>query len=291
VQGRQRYARLYITVALTLGAIAASGGIAAADPASGVALAERQFRELDYELVLSTTDAVIAEPTASPAHKVAAYYVRGSAFVVLDRDADAAAAFAALLGLDPEFRSPNGAPPRIRAAFESARAAWRVRLEEELTTRYGAQLREVTLAVDPPERPVGGQPLTLRVRLTDPNKLVKRLVLGYRRASDREFSLLSIAAAESQLTIPGAVLESEREFRLAWYVHAVHDSGARLRREGDEDAPRWIAVTQGKVPVVTKKNRWFWPSVVVLVISAVAVPILIDQARDVGPQRISVGGS
>ncbi|HSD89353.1 MAG TPA: hypothetical protein VLB44_17610, partial [Kofleriaceae bacterium] len=291
VPRREGSARVRRIAALVLVAATARSLPAAADSAERVASAEHHFEELDYELVLGDSDAVIADASAPVAHKARALFVRGEALVVLDRDADANAAFTALLSLDPEFRPPPTSPPRIRAAFESALAAWRVGREEELATKFGAQLREVKLDVDAPVDARGGRPLQLRVRLRDPQHLANRLVLGYRRESEREYSRISAAAAPSLvLAIPGAVLGSDKPYRLAWYVHATHESGAVVRRSGDEAEPRWLAVAAGQPPRPPPITRrwWFWTGIATLTISAVAIPLLIDRARDVGPQHVVV---
>ena len=282
--------RTCLRIALVLAALA---GTASADPASDLAAAAQHFDDLDYELVLPSAEAVVGAPTATPAQKVQALYLRGSALVVLERDSETTAAFEAILAIDREFRPPASAPPRIRAAFESARAAWLVRVEEELTTKYGAQLKQVTLRVEPSPTARGGQPWSVRIELTDPSHLVSRLVLGYRRDGDRDYSIVSMAATSSaELTVPGALLAADRDYRLAWFVHAVHASGAVLRREGDDAQPRWLAVTRGRVPgaVPITRRWWFWTGAAAIAVSAVAVPLLVVRSRDVGPQQIVIGG-
>jgi hypothetical protein len=267
--------------------------LAYADPASDLAAAQRHFDELDYDLVLTSSEAVVNAPNATPADKAKALYLRGSALVVLDRDADTAAAFDALLEVAPDFSLPSATPPRIRAAFESTRAARRVRLEEQMATQYGAQLKDVKLTVDVPATARGGLPLQLRIRLVDPNRLVGRVVLGYRRDRDRDYSLVSTnAGADSVLTVPGAVLVSDRDYRLAWYVHAFHGSGAILRREGDEDAPRWLAIGRGQLPkpVPITRRWWFWTGAAALAASAITVSVLAVRSRDAGTQHVMVGG-
>jgi hypothetical protein len=282
--------RACLRIAIVLAALA---GTAGADPASDLAAAAHHFEDLDYELVLPATDAVIRAPAATPAQRVHALYLRGSALVVLERDSETATAFEAILTIDREFRPPASAPPRIRAAFASARAAWLIRVEEELTTKYGAQLKQVTLHVEPSVTAHGGQPWSVRIELQDPDHLVSRLVLGYRRDGDRDYSIVSMAATNrAELTVPGALLAADRDYKLAWFVHAVHASGAILRREGDDAAPRWLAVTRGRVPgpVPITRRWWFWTGATALAISAVAVPLLIARSRDVGPQQIMIGG-
>ena len=284
--GRGRHAGLLIV------AVIAASGVAHADPAGAIARARAHFDDLDYELVLDDVAAVTDDPASTPGERAAALFLRGSALVVLDRPLEASAAFDAALAADASFRAPAEAPPRIRAAFESARAAWRVRMEEDVALRHGEALREVQLVVEPPARARGGRPLTVRLRLADPHRLAGRLVLGYRRDSERDYSLVSAPAAPVvDLAIPGAVLAAEHAYRLAWYVHAEHASGAVLRREHDDDAPGWIAVAAGQVPRPPPITRrwWFWTGLGALAVSAVVVPVVVLRSRDVGPQRIEVG--
>jgi hypothetical protein len=266
-------------------------GTAYADPAKPLADAKRHFADLDFELVLGDTDAVAADRDATSAQKAEALFVRGSALVVLEREPDAIAAFDALLALDTAYVTASDTPPRIRAVFAGARAARQVRLEEELATHDGEKLRAVTLDVDEPPNPRGGLPLRLRVRLTDPHKLVSRLVLGYRREAERDFaSITAPAASVVDLVIPGATLVSDHRYRLDFYVHGLHTNGARVRQVGDETKPRSLSIDAGQVPKppgITSR-WWFWAGLATLAASAIAVPILIDRGRDVGPQHVVV---
>ena len=277
---------------LTLTLVLALARTAAADPAGALAAARRHFADLDFELVLGDTDQVAADPAATTAQRTGALFLRGSALVVLDRASDAAAAFDSLLALDPAYLPPPDTPPKIRAAFAGARAARLVRLEEQLEIRDGAKLRAVQLAVDAPATARGGRPLHLRVHVSDPFHLIDHFVLGYRRDTEHEFAQLSAPSAPVvDLVIPGATLASPRAYKLGWYVDALHPSGARVRRIGDETEPRWIAISAGQVPRPpgVASHWWFWAGVATLAASAVAVPILIDHARDVGPQRVVIG--
>jgi hypothetical protein len=256
--------------------------------ADSLAAAREHFAGLDFELVLGDADAVIHDANAPRAAVVEAWFLRGSALVVLDRDADATAAFEALLVLAPDHRAPANTPPRILAAFQGARAAHAVRLEEELATVHGAELKNVKLDVSSPATPRGGRAATWTIHLTDATHLVDRVVLGYRREIDREYSVVEATpGAELELTIPGGITSSERDYRIAWYVDALH-AGARVRSTGSVDAPNWLAIGAGKPPrppAITQR-WWFWTGVAALAASAVAVPLLVDRARDVGAQPI-----
>ncbi|HEY4058932.1 MAG TPA: hypothetical protein VGM39_20095 [Kofleriaceae bacterium] len=253
--------------------------------------ARGHFAGLDFELVISDTDAIIHDASATPAQLVDAWFLRGSTLIVLDRESEAAAAFEALLAIEPAHRVPTDTPPRIRAAFEAARAAHAVHLEEELATKHGAELKAVKLEVASPQKPRGGHAATWTVQLVDPSHLVDRIVLGYRREADRTFNVVETDPKGTvSLALPGGAPSSDSSYRLAWYVEAIHGGGARVRTEGGPQSPLWLDVAPGqpeKPPSLT--HRWyFWAGVATLAVAAVAVPLVIDHYRDVGSQDVVI---
>jgi hypothetical protein len=254
--------------------------------------ARHHFASLDFELVVGDTDAVIHDASASRPQLVAAWFLRGSTLVVLDRESEADAAFEALLALAPEYRAPADTPPRIRAAFEAVRAARAVHIEEQLATEHGAELRAVKLDVAPPATARGGRAATWRVTLVDPAHLVDRVVLGYRRESDRAYNVVEAAPApRMSLALPGGAPAADHAYRLAWYVEALHAGGARVRYAGGPQTPSWLEVTAGRPPKPTPVTHrwWFWAGVATVAASAVAVPLLVDHYRSEPPELVFTG--
>jgi len=252
-----------------------------------LARAERHWRELDYDLCVEAGDAALAAADATPANRVEALRLKGSALVVLGREADAVAAFDALFELDPDYQMPEGTSPRILGVFQPARATWQVKLDEKLAAELGDAWSRLQLEVRLPARARGGLPLAIPIRLTDPAHLADSLVLAYRRRGERHYSTLSAAADRPQLTItlPGATTASPTDYALELFVRARHRSGSTLRWQGDPDRPLHIPVAAGAVPHERPLvQRWYVVAGGALVIGVLGV--IAIRSRDVGPQPI-----
>ena len=115
-------------------------------------------------------------------------------------------------------------------------------------------------------------------------------------ASAREASLAGDNSAgagaarpgTSTLVIPGAVTASDSAYQLELHLRALHRSGVTLRRLGHATRPLVLEVGAGHPtrPRSVVKQWWFWTGVVTLVAAAVAIPVIVTQSRDVGPQVI-----
>ena len=266
--------------------IVLAAGTAAAGTRDQLVDAERHWRELDYELCVAASDAVLAASDATPPERIEALRLRGSALVVLGRDSDAVAAFEALLEIDPDYELPDGTSPRILAVYQPARAGWQVKAAERLAGELGDAWAKLAMNVRVPARGRGGRPLVVPIQLADPGHITESLVLAYRRRGERHFSTLSAGAKSSlELAIPGATLVSSRDYTLEVFVRARHRSGATLRWQGDPDHPLQIPVTAGQLPRERWiQNRWLFAGTGLVIAGTIA--LLAIRARDVGPQPI-----
>src|SRR5262249_53004569 len=163
----------------------------------------------DYELCVTASDAALAAPDATPVDRVEALRLKGSALVVLGRDADAVAAFDALFEIDPDYELPDNTSPRILGVYQPARARWQVEVAQRLAAELGDAWTKLALDVRLPRSARGGRQLVVPIKLTDPGRITESLVLAYRRRGERHFSTLQAAAKpELELVIPGATLAS-----------------------------------------------------------------------------------
>ena len=266
----------------------ATARVAVGEPARDlVARAEVQWRELEYDKVIELANAALAAPDATARDRVEALRLKGSALVVLDKPNDAGSVFEEIFKLNPEYELPANSSPRIHAVFQPARARWQVKVEEKLKTELGSALATHQLVVKLPPAPRGGLPLEVGVELADPSAIASSVVLSYRRAGTSYYTTTTLPARAGRLAlvIPGDVTASDQGYTLELYVASKHRSGVILRHEGTAEQPLRLAVAAGQVPKgkpITSR-WWFWAGIGAI---AVGGAFLIDQARDVGPQRI-----
>jgi hypothetical protein len=281
---RRQSAALSLIAILAILAGAATASIAG--PAEDLAGAQASYDDQEYESAIAVADQVIA---GKPPKAVAIEALRLKAFAlaVLGRDDEAASAFVAILAIAPRFELPEQTSPRILAVFRPARSRWELGRETALREELGADLAALELEVDWPASSRGGRPLELSVRLGDPKSLIAEVAIHYRRRGHHSFSRLAVRPTGSRfaIAIPGDLTASRVDYQLEAYAVAVHSSGVALKRVGSRENPMALALGAGQVPRPTPIVRrwWFIASAAAV---ALAVPLLIDQAIDVGPQRV-----
>lgn len=279
MQGRRKSAALSLSLVF-------AAAVAQADPGGELDRARASYDDQEYQSAIAVADRVLA---GAPDRDTAIEALRLKAFslAVLGRDAESAAAFVAILEIDPRFELAERTSPRILAVFRPTRSRWELERETALRERLGADLAALTLSVDWPVASRGGQPLEIAVRLADPKKLIADVAIHYRRRGEQSYSRLSVRPTSSRfaVTIPGDLTASRTDYQLEAFAVAAHQSGVALARVGTRDVPIVLAMGAGQVPTPTPIYRrwWFIAGAAAL---ALAVPILVDQAIDVGPQRV-----
>lgn len=277
--------RLALSVAtLAILGIAAPAAQAQSSP---LARAHADWKDQEYERVIKRADEALRSPALSRAQRIEALRLKGASHAVLGETAAAAKTFERLLTVDPRFRMPRGTSPRILAVFEPTRARWLLERETALRERLGADLAAMRLEVSLPSQPRGGVPLPVSVQLVDPKRLATEVRVFYRRRGTRSYSVVSgrTHGAQTRIDIPAVFTASKTPYELDVYVEVLHESGVALLRKGNATGPLSLAMRPGSVPrpVPIYKRWWFWVGTAVL---SVALPVLIDQAIDVGPQKV-----
>jgi len=279
------------TLALSITALVLGLGAswAHAEPAAQlIKRAQADWSDQEYETVIKRVDAVLRTKKLKRAVHLEALRLKGSAHAVLGAFDLAKKAFEALLNIEPRYRMPGDTSPRVEKIFLRTRSDWLFVRETALRERLGKALTAMNLTVRVPSKGRGGRPLAIGVTLVDPKQLAKEVLLFYRRRGHQSYSRISGAtlAKQTRVVIPAVSTASKTPYKLDLYVEILHGSGIALRRKGNEKDPLNLMMSAGSVPRPTPvyKKWWFWASAAAL---AVAVPLLVDQAIDVGPQRVT----
>jgi tetratricopeptide (TPR) repeat protein len=278
-----------LAAALIAAALIADPIPAAADAGGDIAAAQKHWRELDYELVVDRAAAALGDRAATQTQRLEALRLQGSALAVLGKTDEAAAAFTRALTVDPDFDLPAGTSPRILAVFRPARARWLVDQERRLAMELGPAVARLRFDVAIPAAARGGRSLPIDIRVVDPGRVAGLVVVHYRRAGDRLYSASRARARPTmRVEIPPSVTASKRDYRLEVYVELQHRSKITVARRGSAESPLSVSITAGAIPSPppVTSTWWFWAGAAALATAAVSIPILVDRARDVGPQDV-----
>jgi len=181
--------------------------------------------------------------------KIVTWRTLAFAYCALDRIADARAAFARLLKVDPLADLDKSVAPRVRALFEEARA--------QVATGHADLGEEVALPMlrtdVRPAHPSEGQPVSIAV--TAAGGLGRSVALYHRVRGELHYSEVK---AEGQggrfaLTVPGSDVRAPA---LEYYLTALDDRATAIARAGGLTQPLVVEVTPRRKPLY--KRAWVW---------------------------------
>lgn len=256
----------------------------------GVAAARAAYEAQDQQRTLALLTPLLAAKALDDHDRAAALRLAGCAHMVLEDRPAAVAAFRASFALEPDaaLEPPLASSIDARSLFEVARGEWRAALVNEMED-HAAELAQLSLAVRAPGQARGGQPIAIAVDVAGPADLFSRVELSYRRRGQGTFTLLSHRLTPpttgARFVIAAEATESPRPFVLEYHVTLRHPTGFDLRRAGDADHPRLIAIAAGH------QARWYdswWVrgAIGVGVVGLGASGYLLYRSIDVGPQPV-----
>lgn len=225
-------------------------GSAAAVAAEHLADGRRLYRELDFPGCVDAMQRALAVPGVGPAQRLEAYEYLGAANVVLDREAEAEAAFLAMFELDPyhRVREPSGSP-KIERFVEALRARTvpdaaldgELRLEATLP-RAARMERPIPVRVDVE----GGEVASVRVHLR----------------GDEETEWRSVALPGGPRTFEGELPGLDTTGRLEIYAQARDAARRVVARAGEPLVPLVVEIRERvEDPTPLRSEWWLWTAV------------------------------
>jgi hypothetical protein len=256
-------------VAAAVVILATSHALAQQQPPQGpdaeqmLQMAERAYEQLEYEQALKILIQVHQVPGVTPMQRARSFLYMGVCFTALGNAENAVLSFMELLKIKPNFRLPPGISPSIKAMFKEA--LFRLKLPEkpppEPPQGPGGpgkpQQIPVKLEAKTPKEVTVGKPVEVRIKVTDPRKLVQGVLIRWRRVGGPDFSTIKVpfkpGTKEVDAQISGATL-GDKEGRLQYLVEAVGRGGMTLAHVGSLDDPRIVELTESK----KSKTKWGW---------------------------------
>lgn len=186
----------------------------------------------DYEGALAVLGEALTSPENTDRHLARIYWAIGENAVYLRREPAALDAFDRLLALDPAFEPPRVTPPRVRAAFETAR------------TRL-AESGPPTLRAEPPAEPRAASPLPFRLRATGLRRGDRAIVFHRTLLAESWSASAAAPAADGSLV---ATLPARPAGAIEWYAEIQDLDGFRRTGVGSPLAPETLRIPAGLAP-------------------------------------------
>ena len=204
---------------------------AAQDPQALLEQAQKQYDNLEYDLVIEPATAVINMESVPLEKKLDAYLLLGSALSIVGDPIDAEKPFRLLLRGRPDFDLPPDTPPKILAVFRKVQVEEKAIAEQLFSLRRNQLIKSLQISGENPVEGKGGYPLIFSYELQDPKNAVDTIEIKFRREGERNFSALALKRNESGAwvgAIPGDFTSNEDGFILEYTVETLDSHGPLL---------------------------------------------------------------
>ncbi len=217
------------------------------------------YRQLDFPGCVEAMQRALDVPGVLDAHRLEAYETMGAAFVVLDREADAAAAFRSMFEIDPyhRVREPSGSP-KIERFVENERRSFVPDAALDPSVELHALL---------PRAARVGRAFDLRVQVRGSGRRpMARLDLFLR--GDEETVWRSVRLSGDGFDFAGEVEVAATPGALDLYVQARDAQDRVVARAGEPLAPLVVELRERLAEDAFYRKWWFWTLVGVVVVGA-----------------------
>jgi hypothetical protein len=249
-------------------------GTAAAEPT--LLRAEQEYGALDYAKAAATAHAVLDRGGNDLAMLRRIYALLGQSLAITGATEEAKRFFQQLLALQPDYKLPSGASPKIRAPLAAVLADW--------AGRPG-----LTAAHRPPAGVSDNDPLVLKVTvIEDPLKMVHAARVTYQLPGKKTSSSVKVEGRGPDLVaaIPLPALNVQPG-ELSYRMELLDRSGNILFSKGTPAAPLTVVVTArtaGAAPAGAEaagtpwyKRWWVW-TIAGAVVAGAATAVVVTSA-------------
>ncbi len=178
--------------------------------------------------------------------------------------------FEIFLALNPDYEIPADTPPKIRNCFEDAKAVPPAR-------------RELGLQHEVPPEVQPNAPVSIKVRVTDPLRLVDQVKVFFRREGVKVFTVVSARSDDNlSIVIPAlAVPPDAQGYKMEYLVRTVDRWDGVLSEEGSVKKPLTFVVAPGSTGDSVVGKWWFWTAVGVGAVAiGVATALVVGSSAD-----------
>lgn len=232
----------------------------------------RAYRELDFPGSVDAMRRALNVPGVGAAQRLEAWEYLGAAYVVLDRDDEAEAAFREVFELDPyhRVREPSGSP-KIERFVEGLRR----RVVSDAALDPSVELRALL-----PAAARVGRPVSLRVEIEGPPSIA-RVEARVRPDDEREWRSVPLERVD-EAAFEGELPAATERGNLELYAEGRDAEGRVVARAGEPLVPLVLPVRErDDVPVW--KRPWLWVVVGAVVVASTVGIAVAATSRETAP--------
>ncbi|MBI4816293.1 MAG: hypothetical protein HY791_08545 [Deltaproteobacteria bacterium] len=237
-----------------------------------LARAREQYDELQFEEAAQTLQRAIEYSNNCKSDLAEVYRLKAFVDAVIGERERCHRDFEIFLALNPVWSIPANVPPKIKSCYEDA-------------ILVAPQRRELRIEHEEPKDVLPNTPVSLKVKVVDPLRLVDQVKVYFRREGVKIFTVVSARADDNvSIVIPALSLPPDPEgYKMEYLVRAVDRWDGVLAEDGTPREPATFGVAAQAASVTSE--WWFWTAVGV---GAVGLGLSLFFAAQTGDESVTL---
>ena len=244
--------------------------------------ARQLYNTMYFQEALSFSAAVTKHENATKEEILAATMLEGSILVVMGNTLAAEKSFIRLLSIQPDYRPPKGASPKILQVYRKVQFDFHSVQAQEKSKELAEKLRQIALFDESSDSGQGGLDYTFHLKVKDENQWIKSIQVNYRKNTPDAFSALALKKSEAenwQGYLPAAWTANEQDYKLEYYLTSIDAQGQSLATLYSSEAPGHIDMRSGSVAEHRSvlERPWFWGVTTGALVTSIGTFIYLNQ--------------
>ncbi len=234
--------------------------------------AQKLYDQLEYGAVIKIVESLLPFPDKMPhTQKLDLMSIYGSSLVVVGRRIDAEKAFRLAIRIKPDFDLPKDTAHKILSVFRKVQVEEQAIRTQTRRLERARQIKEIEIRGEQAKQARGGKPIAFSYVVTDPQGMVSRVNVRYRKRPSEDFSSLALSRDSAGTwtgEIPAGWTANKKGIVVSYFVATEDRNAQTLKTLGSNKTPFTILVAPGELkstPVY--KAAWFWVLIGVAVVA------------------------
>ena len=244
--------------------------------------AEDALNFMNYPQVIALTDSVLKSPKSSEKDRIKAFELQAYALVILGDVVSAEENFHAILKHNPKFRLPEDSSPKLLQVFSKAYLDFEAQQKQLFEEHLESMRKTVRLSDETTTELVGGEPLTFRFTLEDPQNHVKKIMLAYRKRAEEDYSAqpleLNQQTGKWETVLSSEWTENKEGMEVEYFLSSRDARDYPMQNLYSIKDPNFLIVKPGLLSANLPfyQRYWFWGTVGAVVGTAALTYMLLQ---------------
>ena len=259
-----------------------STSVSASAVSGSLVKAEDALNLMNYPQVIALTDSILKSPHSQAKDRIKAFELQAYALVILGDTVSAEENFHAILRSNPKFRLAADSSPKLLQVFSKVYLEFETQQKQLFEEHLESMRKTIRLSDETATELVGGEPLTFRFTLEDPQEHVKKIMLAYRKKAEEAYSAqpleLNKESGKWETVLSSEWTENREGVEVEYFLSSRDARDYAMQDLYSIEDPNFLVIKPGLLSANLPfyQRYWFWGTVGAVVGTAALTYMLLQ---------------